>query len=570
MKSVRALIIASVVVALLFSVSFGSKVAVANPDYNIDRVDHTVKVLYNGYLLINDTITTSVPPSGSFFIGFPYKYGSQLLRSVAYKASDRSTVYPVTLNVPLENRVGFYGVRVDMPDDAPQTFTVETVLSNSLLTQDAQNSTIFTLDFPAYPSLTKPAALCSGLLQLPSAATYVGGTVSAFNYNTTNLAALSYNVSKVTFMLTDNEVQLFEIKELDRDLTIDAFGEIGVTDSYYIINDSPYLISIFDVAMPQNTSVPTFQDQFGRPMSPPLLIGSNPRSFRINLTLPIEPTKPSRFTVVYSLDKDAYSMPQDEANKFAYDVTMFNEITCYIDQAFVSINLPEGAKLLGNPVAGFYSVGKSIFSDTATIQKQGLTSLDGFQIEVVYGYNSLWMAFRPTMWVWSVALIGCAVFIVWKRPRAPVQIAVPSATMRLRPENIKSFIESYEEKMRILREMDALEARVQRGKIPRRRYKVQKITLEMRLNTLSRELTEVREAMRQSGGHHADLMRQLEVAETEINDVEANVKTIDARQGRGEVSIEAYRKLMGDYQRKKERAETAINGILLRLREEAR
>ena len=48
MKSVWALIIVSVVVALLFSVSFGSKVAVANPDYNIDRVDHTVKVLYNG------------------------------------------------------------------------------------------------------------------------------------------------------------------------------------------------------------------------------------------------------------------------------------------------------------------------------------------------------------------------------------------------------------------------------------------------------------------------------------------------------------------------------------------
>lgn len=570
MKSVWALIIASVVITLLFSVSFGSKVAVANPDYNIDRVDHTVKVLYNGYVLINDTITTSAPPSGSFFIGFPYKYGSQLLRSVAYKASDRSTVYPVTLNVPLENHVGFYGVRVDMPDNAPQTFTVETVFSNNLLTQDAQNSTLFTLDFPAYPSLTKPAALCSSLIQLPSAATYVGGTVSAFNYNATNLAALSYNVSQVSFMLTDNEVQLFEIKELDRDLTMNEFGEIGVADSYYITNDSPYLISIFDVVMPPNTSIPSAQDQFGRQMDPPLLIGSNPVSFRINLTLPVEPTKSYLFIVVYNLDKNAHSQPQNEANKFAYNMTMFNEIACYVDQAFVSISLPEGARLLANPIAGFYSVGKSIFSDTATIQKQGLTSLDGFQFEVVYGYNSLWMAFRPTMWVWSVALIGCAVFIVWKRPKAPVQIAVPSAMMRLRPGSIKSFIDSYEEKMRILREMDALEARVQKGKIPRRRYKVQKKTLEMRLSTLSRDLAEVREAMRQSGGHHADLMRQLEVAETEINDVEANVKTIDARQSRGEVSTEAYRKLMGDYMRKKEKAETTINGILLRLREETR
>jgi hypothetical protein len=76
--------------------------------------------------------------------------------------------------------------------------------------------------------------------------------------------------------------------------------------------------------------------------------------------------------------------------------------------------------------------------------------------------------------------------------------------------------------------------------------------------------------MRSAGGHYADLMRQLEVAETELSDVEANVKSIEARYGRGEVSLEAYRKLSGDYQRKKEKAEATINGILLRLREEIR
>jgi chromosome segregation ATPase len=124
--------------------------------------------------------------------------------------------------------------------------------------------------------------------------------------------------------------------------------------------------------------------------------------------------------------------------------------------------------------------------------------------------------------------------------------------------------------MKIRAEIDALEARVQKGKIPRRRYKVQKKTLEMRVDTLSRNLGELKESMRSAGGHYADLMRQFDVAETEINDVEANIKNIEARQNRGEITLELYRNRMEEYRHRKEKAETMIDGILLRLREETR
>jgi chromosome segregation ATPase len=172
--------------------------------------------------------------------------------------------------------------------------------------------------------------------------------------------------------------------------------------------------------------------------------------------------------------------------------------------------------------------------------------------------------------VWSIALVGCTIFVISKRPRAPATVALPPGAARLRPENLKTFVDSYEEKMRILSEIDALEARVQKGRIPRRRYKVQKKTLEMRLATLSRDMGELKENMRASGGHYADLMRQLEVAETEINDAEANIKNIEARQNRGEITMELYRNRVEEYGRRKEKAETTINGILLRLREEIR
>jgi hypothetical protein len=561
------------VIATIMIVSFASmansEVVNANPDYSIDRVDHTVKVLSNGFIMVNDTITTSAPASGSFLIGFPHKYGLQTLHCVAYKASDRSSVLSVTLDVPLENYVGFYGVRVDMPDSAPQVFTVEFILSNSLVTQDSQNSTVFTVDFPAYPSLTEPVALCNGLVTLPLGAEYIKGTVAAFNYTTNNLAAFSYNTSTVTFGLGENMIQLFEIRQLNRQISINAFSDVEVFDSYYVTNDAQSSAVSVDVILPPNSTVPTAEDQFGR-SAQILLIDSLPIRYRVNLTLPAEPGKSSRFTVVYNLDKNVYSKPQDEANKFAYEITQFREITYYVDEVSVVISMPEGARLLSSPALGFYGVDKGMFADAATIQKQNFVSLDSFPVEIEYEYNPLWIAFRPTLWVWSIALVGCAIFIVSRRPKAPGTAALPSGVARLRPENLKTFVDSYEEKMRILSEIDALEARVQKGRIPRRRYKVQKKTFEMRLATLSRDMGELKENMRASGGHYADLIRQLEVAETEINDAEASIKNIEARQNRGEITMELYRNRVEEYGHRKEKAETTINGILLRLREETR
>jgi chromosome segregation ATPase len=142
--------------------------------------------------------------------------------------------------------------------------------------------------------------------------------------------------------------------------------------------------------------------------------------------------------------------------------------------------------------------------------------------------------------------------------------------MRLRPEYIKSFVDSYEEKRKAELELESIEGRVQKGKIPRRRYKVQRKTLETRVSSLSRSLTEQKDRLRAAGGHYAELMRQLEIAETEINEVDANIKSIEARHNRGEISLEAYRKLLSDYLRRKDEAGTTINGILLRLREEIR
>jgi len=572
-KAALALTILTVAMIILVSISYNLKVAEASSDYNIEHVDHTVKVLYNGYIVINDTIKTSGQVSGSFLLGLPHKYGRHVLRCLAYDAHDKSNTFQVTLDVPLEDRAGFYGVKIDFPQGAPQVFSIEFVLSNGLLMQDLWDPSEFTLDFPAFPSLTKAAAVCNGSILFPDEAYYVKGTVPAFSYNAENLAAFTYDTSNVTFSIGNEKIQIFEIDQLNREIAINEFGQISCSDSYYITNEASKTIVSVEVVLPANASDPVAEDQFGRTMSQPTPTSLTQRIYRINLTLPVETNRSAMFTVSYNLASEAYVKPGKEANSFDFNATLFQELNYYVKQASIDFVLPEGARLLnfeGATVGGSYGIGRGVFQETVTIDRAGVLSLDSFAVGITYEYNSLWLAFRPTLWVWALAVVGCAVVFVWRRPRAPVGVAVPSKGLRVRPEYIESFVDSYQEKMKIVFELDSLETKVQKGRIPRRRYKVQRKTLEMRLSTLSRTLADVKERMRSAGGHYSDLMRQLEVAETEINEAEANVKSIDARHSRGEISLETYRKLLGDYQRRKEKAETTINGILLRLREEIR
>ncbi len=574
MKKITLTSIASaLVVVIFFSVALDIGLVVANGDYEITHVNHKVEVLYNGYIIINDTIEVSGQIADSFLLGFPNKYGPYIIRCVAYDSHDRSVTFPVSLEVPLQHHMGFYGVEVDFSTGSPTVFSVEFLFSSTLLVQDAENATSFTLVFPGLPSLTRTAALCNVSIVLPKSAQYVGGSVESFSYSEVNLPAFAYNESALRFYLPDEKIQLFDVTQLKRELKISEFDKISGSDSYFITNKSPKTMNYVQVTLPPNASSPIAEDQFGRTMSKPTLAETNTTRYKIEFTLPVETGKPTKFTVSYKLPREAYVKTLGEANSFELTVSMFQEVNYFIDQASVTFVLPEGAKLLSLKSASSgssYSIEKSVFQEKVTVTGTNIVSMEGVGVGVTYEYNSLWSGLGPTLWVWATLLVGLVVVTVWRRPKAPVQVTVPSVTVKLGPELIRSFVNSYEEKLKLVGEIDSLERKVQKGRIPRRRYKVQRKTLEARIGTLSRTLEELKERMYSAGGHYSSLIRQLEIAETEMNEVQANVRSIETRHGRGELSLEAYRKLLDEYQRHRGKVAATVDGILLRLREEIR
>jgi chromosome segregation ATPase len=91
--------------------------------------------------------------------------------------------------------------------------------------------------------------------------------------------------------------------------------------------------------------------------------------------------------------------------------------------------------------------------------------------------------------------------------------------------------------------------------------------LDSRLAAISRNLTNLSDKIRRVGSKYANMMRQIEVAEANLEGAERDMQRVKARYKRGEVSKGAYGKLMEEYQGRIEAAEASIDGVLLRLRE---
>ena len=567
-KKTAAIIILAFAMAAIALASSNITSARASSNYSIQSVNHTVEVLYNGYVIINDTIAIS-GQTDSFLLGFPHSFGPNVISAIAYNANDASDTFPVTLNVPLEDQVGFYGVEVDFSSGTPQVFSVVFVLSNNLVQQNPNNDTEFGLVFPAFPSLTEPASVCNCSVIIPDATWENTSTISGFSYDAENLSAFTYNTSNLIFLEPAGEIQPLNINQFTRQVDINSFGQIAVSDTYNVTNYSQFTTRSMDVVVPPDASNIAATDQIGTPTVTPAATGNNPNRYTINFTISVDPTATITFTVNYNLPDNIYvSRP---AGNFAVNMSFFQDSISYMSQTSVRFVLPDGAQLSNfatTSTGNLYDVDRGVYQETMSVSEQNVISIDSFTVNLSYSYNSLWLASGPTLWVWALAIVGSAVIVVWKRPRAPIEVTGPSTTLRLRPEDTRAFVDAYDEKMKIEMEIDALEARVQKGRIPRRRYKVQKKTLETRLSALDRTLAEAGGKMHSAGGHYSDLMRQLEVAETEIDEAEGNIKSIEARQNRGEITLETHRKLLADYERRKERAKTTINGILLRLREE--
>jgi hypothetical protein len=558
------------------------------------QVDHIVQIRNGGLLIINDTVKLFAKDGelelDKFTLGFPFIYQYNLDDVFAYDASNQQL--DVRRDVGL-GKIGFYGVEVIFPqsikisNEEHYEFTVVFVFSNlisfkilSYAPEPGKEATRFNATFPAYPSLTQTASTVNLTITLPSSVKFsyssfnregikftnrTMGDFQAFNYTKSNLEPFAYKPSWLSFKVTDEPFLIFEVKEIKRDIKIENPKHVLISDSYEIAAKAESL-SKLTIQLLRGAYEIAAWDEFGSPFKKENLKieqgnATTPTNVTLTFSPPVTQNKSAKFKLTYQVLWENV-ISQSDWKTYQMTLSSFENSNWITRKLVVILTLPEGAEFTNTPDSGVIS--KNVFQETLTFIYYNITPFQNPSQEATYEYIIFWASFRPTLWVGTAVAIISVLALLWRAPRP----TAPIPTIPVKPEELKSYVDAYEQKRRSLNELETLEEKARKRKIPRRRYKVRKRALESRLSVLSKDLARLREKLRTASPKYADMMRQIEIAEAELEGIEAGIRRTETRYRRGEISTAAYHKLLEDYYRRRERSRTTIDGVLLRLREE--
>jgi len=556
--------------AMTIKVKTGSSSA----DVKVDQLNHTVQIQNSGLVIVNDTLKLSLKGGNgillqNFSLGFPFEYGSNLDYCFAYNASKPDERLEVELDVGLGGRIGFYGVNIiflgpglNISNGKSYDLTVVFVYSNLV---SSETETSFNVTFPLYPSLAQNASLCRVTVVLPRDANYTDSSFheKGLDFNITTLESFRYEPAWLTFNMTTGTFPLINVNEIKREIKLDQWGGLHLSDMYYITNKGFALASI-RISLPKGASDVSARDEFGDLSITLQGNATTSTNVTISFRTALGKNSATEFTMTYNLPWKNH-VNQHSWRDYNLTFTFFEQFDLTIRELVVTVTLPEGAEFQSSKPVDPQNIEKSVFQETVTFALFNVTQFQNLDFSLAYGYLVFWASFYPTLWLGVFIIIVGVIALLWQAPKAP-----PVPTIPVPLEDLRSFVEAYEGKTGILQELESMEQKLQKGRIPRRRYKVRRRMLEGRLSTLSRDLTSLREKIRKGGPRYTDIMRQIEVAETMLEGVETDIRRVEARYRRGEISKGAYGKILEEYHRRRERAITTIDGVLLRLREEIR
>lgn len=549
------------------------------------QLDHSIQIQGGGLVIISETVKLSLKTSEQpatledFLIGFPSQYEPNLDYSFVYETLNPNKRFPSPeLDVGL-GEIGFYAIKVLFPEqveiteDDSYSFTAVFVFSSLIsstttyIEEEQRNMTVLYMDVPIYPSLAQNVSLCNVTVTLPPIEISFVEWPQDFNKTTIDSSDRLNHVRSPLEQFTRESESLraatlerfliLEAIETRREIVIDQLGNMLLSDFYHMINEAAGTLSEIEVQLPQGAYDVSAEDT-----SADLRVAQEGENVKIYLRSALRKDEKTKFTVAYKLPWKNY-VEQRGWRNFDLDFPFLEQFNWTIRKLIATVSLPEGAEFQPSS-ANPYSVQKNVFQEKVTFVFHNATPFHDLNFDFTYSHLVFWASFRPTLWVGVLAAVVAAIAALWRAPKpAAPMIPVPS-------KDLRSFVDDYGEKARILGELESIEQQARRGKMPRRRYRVRKRSLESRLSVLSRGLTELREKIRTAGPRYADIMRQIEVAETELEGVETDIRRVEGRYRRKEISAEAYRRLLQGYRRRRDGAKTTIDSALLRLREEIR
>jgi len=194
---------------------------------------------------------------------------------------------------------------------------------------------------------------------------------------------------------------------------------------------------------------------------------------------------------------------------------------------------------------------------------ENATVLEDLGFHLIYTYNPLWTAFRPTLWSSLLVLVGVGTYQLL-RSRKPRERGISEGRLSLR-----RFIELHEEKLALSAEEEKLEESMDERRISRSEFNRRKETLDSRMANVESSLRSIKDRIRQQAPQFEKTLREIDAAEAEVKTERTHLRELETRLRGRSISRDAYRRLRQEYLGRIKRARSRIEKVIISLREEA-
>ncbi|MBS7614687.1 hypothetical protein KEJ18_03020 [Candidatus Bathyarchaeota archaeon] len=355
------------------------------------------------------------------------------------------------------------------------------------------------------------------------------------------------------------------INEWKREIKINALGELSIADRCQITNNANETVYEVIFILPANASSISVQNPFGSISKTSITISNYPTFVKVRVFLSdyLSPQEKLRLLVTYNLPKSLY-IQQSGWQDYVLNISLSKPDDWFVEKLKVVVFLPEGAEYRESSLMPL--IQKSGFSVVVEFTEENVALIDQPVIILKYQFFILWAILRPALWTGLVAIVFVVILFVRKVCRPSSEVI----SFTFSPEILRDFLNRYDEGMRLQRELEILKDHVEKGKISRRNYRLRKNSIDDHLSRLKEDLSELREKIASFGEYYSKQMKRLETAEEELETSRKDTETVKARYIRKEITGETYQKMLDEYNRMKDHAETVIEEILSELREQIR
>ena len=518
---------------------------------------------------MNDTVRVNATSAvSSLTLGVP----SYLVANLHQISAEDGSGKAVQVNVLATNQTGKYQpYQFAFPSSQTgnYNFTVRAVFSD-LVTFDPSTSK-YTFSFSAFPVVDNTSGRVSGNLTIltrdwptplttPGNATASGGRLSMPSTGTILLKPYNATVWKTIFSATGTSQNMFDVTAA-RTINVLGGGSIRVSDTYNVTNkgrDAPNIV----FSLPSGAGAVTCNDLIGQldPSNcPTAVLGDGTVSVTFS---PRFSTVKNNGAVVanlqYALSGGSY-VSSTGLGEYNLTFHLFNNVKFVASSLLTKIVFPTGGRL------GTVSWQTSDVSGSQVVLRASrVTPYTTLAFSMTYNLDPFWSSFAPLSWATLiVGGIAAGALILSSGPQAQGAGFTPL-------QLITRFVELYDEKSSLRLEGDKLEEDVARGAVAKYDYKRRRRVMDLRLAELDKLLNPLKEELSSSQSRYAEMVKRVERAEAELQQVKSSLADLKNQNRAGRISRELYDQLSGDLLKRRNRAQQAIDNIVIGLREEAR